>query len=109
MMYMCSCVYTYTIDITITHTYPNFLYKVYKATLPSKGEVAVKVQRPGVRKLVERDTELLLTVAKFLESIPALPGSNNHSTASSSSATKNTSTRLINTQLVSATQEFMSR
>ena len=52
----------------------------------------------------QRDTELLLTVAKFLESLPALPSSN---TAAKSNASKQT--RLINTQLVSATQEFMSR
>ena len=105
MMYICS--FTYTI-VSPNLYIPNFLHKVYKATIPSKGKVAVKVQRPGVRKLVERDTELLLTVAKFLESIPALPGRNNNSTTSSTT-TNNTSTRLINTQLVSATQEFMSR
>jgi len=112
--------------------------QVYKAQLPGRVDVAVKVQRPGVRQLVEvgrllyliftlpccmlhcptetvhftpiitnllrntqRDTELLLTVAKFLESLPALPSSNNNPNAKR--------TRLINTQLVSATQEFMSR
>jgi predicted unusual protein kinase regulating ubiquinone biosynthesis (AarF/ABC1/UbiB family) len=76
---------------------------VYRANLPGKGDVAVKVKRPGVRALVERDTELLLTVAKFLESIPALPQSDSRETPT------NKSTRLINTDLVSATQEFMSR
>ena len=107
--------------------------QVYKAFLPGRGEVAVKVKRPGVRQLVEvcrllcchvmvrwnifefttttffntsrlqqRDTELLLTVAKFIESLPALPSSNTANTESKQ-------TRLINTQLVSATREFMSR
>lgn len=76
--------------------------QVYKAHLPGKGDVAVKVQRPGVRSLVERDTELLLTVAKFVESLPALPSQGGGDDA-------NKPTRLINTELVSATQEFMSR
>ena len=75
--------------------------QVYKANLPGRGDVAVKVQRPGVRALVERDTELLLTVSKFIESIPALPTQQNERGEKQ--------TRLINTQLVSATQEFMSR
>ena len=73
--------------------------QVYRGRLPGKGDVAVKVQRPGVRRLVERDTELLLSVATFLESIPAVP----------SLFARNQTTRLINTQLVAATQEFMSR
>jgi predicted unusual protein kinase regulating ubiquinone biosynthesis (AarF/ABC1/UbiB family) len=51
----------------------------------------------------QRDTELLLSIAKFLESLPALPMSNTNNKSSSKQ------TRLINTQLVSATQEFMSR
>jgi hypothetical protein len=51
------------------------------------------------------DTELLLTVARFLESLPGLPSPN-----SSNDDPKNSKrTRLINTRLVSATQEFMSR
>ena len=84
--------------------------QVYKAKLPGKGDVAVKVQRPGVRKLVERDTELLLTLATFLESLPALPSQRSDNDGSSSStAPTNKPARLINTQLVSATQEFMSR
>ena len=84
--------------------------QVYKAKLPGKGDVAVKVQRPGVRKLVERDTELLLTFAKFLESLPALPSQRiDNDGSSSSTAPTNKPARLINTQLVSATQEFMSR
>jgi len=79
--------------------------QVYKAHLPGKGDVAVKVQRPGVRRLVESDTELLLTVARFLESLPGLPSPN-----SANYDPKNSRrTRLINTRLVSATQEFMSR
>ena len=77
--------------------------QVYKATLPGKGDVAVKVQRPGVRALVERDTQLLLSIAEFIESLPALPSQDNGNLATNKPA------RLINTQLVGATQEFMSR
>ena len=53
----------------------------------------------------QRDTELLLTVATFLESLPALSISNKPNIDSN----KSKQSRLINTQLVSATQEFMSR
>jgi len=76
--------------------------QVYKAKLRGK-DVAVKVQRPGVRSLVERDTQLLLSVAEFIESLPALPSRDSGNSATDKPA------RLINTQLVSATQEFMSR
>ena len=111
--------------------------QVFKAHLPGKGDVAVKVQRPGVRQLVEvsgislscyfllllaciscpsvklklnpsiipqcnktqRDTELLLTVAQFLESLPALPASPNNPNPKQQM-------RLINTQLVSDIKEL---
>ena len=79
--------------------------QVYKANLPGRGDVAVKVQRPGVRLLVERDTELLLTVANFLESIPALGPPTTQKVNNDSTKPA----RLINTRLVAATQEFMSR
>ncbi|KAL7436151.1 hypothetical protein ACHAXM_005092 [Skeletonema potamos] len=82
--------------------------QVYKANIPGKGDVAVKVQRPGVRLLVERDAELLLTVASFLESLPALP-STTAARNNSQGDTTNKQARLINTELVSTTQEFMSR
>ncbi len=81
--------------------------QVYKANIPGKGDVAVKVQRPGVRTLVERDAELLLTVASFIESLPALPSSSNGN-ANDDTTTKK-QTRLINTEIVSTTKEFMSR
>lgn len=76
--------------------------QVYKARLPGRGDVAVKVQRPDVRRLVERDAELLLAVARLVEAIPAPP-------SSSSDVSRGQSARLINTELVAATQEFMSR
>ena len=78
--------------------------QVYKANIPGKGDVAVKVQRPGVRQIVERDSKLLLTVASFLESLPALPSSHENE-----NDTTKKQTRLINTELVSTTKEFMSR
>eukprot|EP00984_Skeletonema_dohrnii_P015820 scaffold6919_cov100-Skeletonema_dohrnii-CCMP3373.AAC.1 len=89
--------------ITDTPVAAASIGQVYKANIPGKGDVAVKVQRPGVRTLVERDSELLLTVAKFVESLPALPSS------SSTGDATNKQTRLINTELVSTTKEFMSR
>ncbi|KAK1741547.1 ABC1 kinase family protein [Skeletonema marinoi] len=89
--------------ITDTPVAAASIGQVYKANIPGKGDVAVKVQRPGVRTLVERDSELLLTVARFVESLPALPSS------SSTGDATNKQTRLINTELVSTTKEFMSR
>ena len=72
--------------------------QVYRSSLPGRGDVAVKVQRPGIRDVVARDAELLLGVARFLESLPALPGQREEG-----------QTRLINTELVSTTGEFVSR
>lgn len=89
--------------ITDTPVAAASIGQVYKAHIPGKGDVAVKVQRPGVRMLVERDSELLLAVASFVESLPALPSS------SSTDNATNKQTRLINTELVSTTKEFMSR
>ena len=71
--------------------------QVYKARIPGRGEVAVKVQRPGIRKAVERDAALLRTVAAWAESLPALPGQGRGQK------------RLIETELLSAVEEFMSR
>lgn len=51
------------------------------------------------------DAELLLTVARFVESLPGLPSPN----FANNEPKKYKRNRLINTQLVSATQEFMSR
>ena len=72
--------------------------QVYRSHLPGRGDVAVKVQRPGIREVVTRDAELLLGVARFLESLPALPGQREEG-----------QTRLIKTELVSTTSEFVSR
>lgn len=68
--------------------------QVYKGYLPKYGHVAVKVQRPGIRTVVERDAALLLSVADWIESIP-------------SPTTKRD--RLVATELVDAVDEFMSR
>ena len=43
--------------------------QVYKAELPGFGPVAVKVQRPGILKQVERDATLFHSVAAWLESL----------------------------------------
>ncbi|HNW34530.1 MAG TPA: AarF/ABC1/UbiB kinase family protein, partial [Candidatus Ozemobacteraceae bacterium] len=47
--------------------------QVYAARLPSGADVVVKVQRPGVRDLIESDTDLMLMTARQLERrLPAL-------------------------------------
>lgn len=58
---------------------------------------------------VQSDTELLLTVAKFLESLPGLPNPSSGNKENGDNDDRSKPSRLINTQLVSATQEFMSR
>ena len=40
--------------------------QVYKGHLPSYGNVAIKVQRPGVRNTVERDDVMVRSIAEFL-------------------------------------------
>ena len=62
-----------------------------KGYLPSESgpvPVAVKVQRPGIRTVVERDATLLRSVAIWIESLPSLTGG-----------------RLIATELVDAVEE----
>lgn len=66
--------------------------QVYKASLPEYGAVAVKVQRPSIRSVVDRDTALLLSVAEWIESI-SIPGQN----------------QLVAAKVVDAVDEFMSR
>lgn len=66
--------------------------QVYKGYLNGTMPVAVKVQRPGIRTVVERDAALLKSVATWIESLQAPTGG-----------------RLVATQLVDAVEEFMSR
>jgi predicted unusual protein kinase regulating ubiquinone biosynthesis (AarF/ABC1/UbiB family) len=47
--------------------------QVYKGTLPGYGPVAVKVQRPGIRKKVERDATLFHSLATWLQSMNKWP------------------------------------
>lgn len=44
--------------------------QVYKAKIGER-DVAVKIQRPGIRNVMERDAALLRTLANWVESIPA--------------------------------------
>ena len=100
--------------------------QVYKGYLPNYGHVAVKVQRPEIKSMVEKDFTLLRSLASLVESIPSLSlsfpsnnedGSIRTSTSGTddtfSTTTTTTSTnernRLINTELVAAVDEFMSR
>ena len=41
--------------------------QVYKATLPNGDIVAVKVQRPGIQKLMKTDIEIMYALAKYAE------------------------------------------
>lgn len=67
--------------------------QVYKGYLLDVGEVAIKVQRSGIRGMVEKDAVLLKSLASFVESIPS-PTLNG---------------KLVNTQVRAAVDEFMSR
>jgi len=80
--------------------------QVYKGYLPNYGPVAVKVQRPGIQELVEKDFSLLRSFASFVESIPSPSFNLKKNDDSDNSSSKN---RLINTELVAAVDEFMSR
>ncbi len=42
------------------------LSQVYRATLPEGQEVAVKIQRPGVKKVIESDLSLMRQVAEWI-------------------------------------------
>ena len=41
--------------------------QVYRATLKNGEKVVVKVQRPGIQKIIEKDLDVLFTLAKLLE------------------------------------------
>jgi aarF domain-containing kinase len=47
--------------------------QVYKGYLPGYGKVAVKVQRPGIRKKVERDATLFHSMATWLQTMNKWP------------------------------------
>lgn len=81
--------------------------QVYKGYIEGYGDVAVKVQRPGLKELVQSDADLFLFVAGLLESIPALPLSPTQS-KQSNKETKHQQ-KLIATELVKGVDEFMSR
>ena len=77
--------------------------QVYKGYIPEYGDVAVKVQRPGIRQVVHEDAQLLRLLASTAEAIPRLPGFWSKTDSSM------TPDRLIATDLVDAVEEFMSR
>ncbi len=83
--------------------------QVYKGHLPNYGPVAVKVQRPEVKSLVQKDLSLLRSFASFVESIPAIGKSSDTMIVGNNEGTQTQKGRLINTELVAAVDEFMSR
>lgn len=81
--------------------------QVYKGYLPNYGFVAVKVQRPDVKELVEKDFSLLRAFATFVESIPSIDL--NFAKINGEVEEHMSNGRLVNTELVAAIDEFMSR
>jgi len=69
--------------------------QVYKAHLPGRGPVAIKVQRPGIQEIVEADSHLLRSIAEAIEKLP--------------SPSRSSSRRLVATKLVASVDEFMTR
>lgn len=67
--------------------------QVYKGYLPDRGHVAVKVQRPNIRTVVEQDAAMLRQIATWIESLPGVSASES----------------LIATNLVDVVDEFMTR
>lgn len=72
--------------------------QVYKGFLPGKGFVALKVQRPGVYEIVQRDALLFYQVAEWVEKLPALPF-----------LARDGRKQLIATKVVDSVHEFMTR
>jgi aarF domain-containing kinase len=68
--------------------------QVYKGFLPGYGPVAIKVQRPGIRNVVDQDAIMLRSIAKWIESLPGLPGKQQ---------------KLVAAKLTNAVDEFMTR
>lgn len=89
--------------------------QVFSGYIPKYGKVAVKVQRPGIREIVERDAALLRSVATWAESIPAihLPRNNNNNNNNNDNEEiiiiERPKDRLIAAELVKSVDEFMSR
>jgi aarF domain-containing kinase len=71
--------------------------QVYRGHLPGRGTVALKVQRPNIRGIVERDATLLRKLASWVESLPGLPPASLQQK------------KLVATKLVDSVDEFMSR
>ena len=74
---------------------------VYSGSLPGTGEkVAIKIQRPNVKEIVQKDAWLLRRAAKIIESIPSPSGKSDNS---------NEPNRLVQTDITGAVEEFMCR
>lgn len=80
--------------------------QVYKGYLPNYGAVAVKVKRPGIKALVEKDFVLLRSLASLAESIPSFDFKKKNDENANG---KTNNDRFVNTELVAGVDEFMSR
>ena len=103
----------------MNNSIPNSVGQVYKGHIKGYGDVAVKVQRPGLKELVQSDAELLRSVAKFVESIPNISSlfTNSKSMYDEDDKKANFSVqkeetyknKLIASELVKGVDEFTSR
>ena len=75
--------------------------QVYRAEIPGLGPVALKVQRPRIRQVVEQDARLWRRVAEWVESIPGFGRFGKKGNDGDSS--------LIAARVVDGVDEFMSR
>jgi len=77
---------------------------VYSGTLPETDQkVAIKIQRPGVKNIVEKDARLLRRAAEWIESIPSFRDDNDEGNISGQAD------RFIRTDITGAVDEFMTR
>lgn len=70
--------------------------QVYSGMWKGK-KVAIKVQRPGIKEMVQEDSDLLRMIVETIEAIPAIPG------------IQEGQERFVQTDLSGAVNEFMSR
>lgn len=85
---------------------------VYSGILPGGQKVAIKIQRPNVKELIQKDAKLLRRAAELIESIPSVREKGNTASKSDNSNNNNYADdldRLIQTNVTGAIDEFMTR
>ncbi|KAG7369460.1 ABC1 family-domain containing protein [Nitzschia inconspicua] len=93
---------------------------VYSAMYDDDTKVCIKIQRPDIHTIVQQDAQLLRSLARLLESIPAVPvlmsssttstaNNDNNNNNNNNNNNKKKKNRFIQTNLTGAVDEFMSR